>query len=207
MTGLTRAGASLTAAQKKRIRRLLKDARKNSRHSQIDLQSYLLMPIQRIPRYKLLLASLAECTPAEGEDSIPDPLVSAALESMSQLASEMNERKRDSEGRKRLVRRFAGPAALCQHRSQIYWQGRLGKIFKSPIVQAHRTVLKEGSMTLTRVVKRNSNLIASAKPSVEEETSLVWVHSLAVKSERRDLVSEPPSDTDDSTNLFFDSFS
>jgi hypothetical protein len=100
---MAKAASNLTSSQKKRIRELLKSARKDERHSQIDLSSYLLLPIQRIPRYKMLLESLSQCTPDQQDSSTADSVIAAALENMSQLASEMNERKRDSEGRKRLV--------------------------------------------------------------------------------------------------------
>jgi hypothetical protein len=98
-----KAAVNLTSNQKKRIRHLLKTAKKDPRHKQIDLQSYLLMPIQRVPRYKLLLEVLLECTPLPGSLDQGEPVIAVALETMSNLASEMNERKRDNEGRKRLV--------------------------------------------------------------------------------------------------------
>lgn len=121
---------SVPSAQRRRIRQLLRDAKKDQRHSQIDLQSYLLLPIQRIPRYKMLLESLAECTSDVEDADAGDPTIVEALEIITQLANEMNERKRDSEGRHRLF----------------HWQGRLGARFKSPLVQPHRTLLKEGIM-------------------------------------------------------------
>ena len=185
---MAKAASNLTGSQKKRIRELLKTARRDARHSQIDLQSYLLLPIQRIPRYKMLLESLAQCTPIDADLTCADSVIAAALESMSHLASEMNERKRDSEGRKRLVCAQPSGVLLSLTPLQIYWQNRLGKTFKSPIVQAHRTVLKEGTITLTRVVKRTSAIAASARPSVGAKTSLVQVHSLAVDSEPKQLV-------------------
>jgi hypothetical protein len=49
---------------------------------------------------------------------------------MTALASEMNERKRESEGRHRLL----------------HWQQRIGNRFKSPLVQPHRQLVREGSM-------------------------------------------------------------
>ena len=43
-------------------------------------------------------------------------------------------------------------------------------------------------MTLTRVVKRTSAIVASPRPTANAETSLVQVHSLAIDSECRKLV-------------------
>lgn len=98
-----KSGLSLTLNQRRRIRHLLKTAKKDPRHTQMSLQSYLLMPIQRIPRYKLLLEALLECTPMADMPDQGEPAIASALESISNLATEMNERKRDNEGRQRLV--------------------------------------------------------------------------------------------------------
>lgn len=46
---------NLSASQKKRIKAYLKRCRMNPRHSQLNLEGYLLLPVQRIPRYRLLV--------------------------------------------------------------------------------------------------------------------------------------------------------
>ncbi|OLL26579.1 FYVE, RhoGEF and PH domain-containing protein 4 [Neolecta irregularis DAH-3] len=66
---------------------------KHEKHSQIDLSAYLLLPIQRIPRYRLLLADLSRCSKSAVN----------SYQLISSLANEMNDRKRDSEGRKRFI--------------------------------------------------------------------------------------------------------
>lgn len=48
---------NLTTSQRKRIRAYLKRCRINPRHSQLNLEGYLLLPVQRIPRYRLLVSS------------------------------------------------------------------------------------------------------------------------------------------------------
>lgn len=48
--------APLTSSQRKRIKAYLKRCRMNPRHSQLNLEGYLLLPVQRIPRYKLLVS-------------------------------------------------------------------------------------------------------------------------------------------------------
>lgn len=95
--------SGLNSNHKKRIRKLMKEAKRDNRHAQIDLQSYLLMPIQRIPRYRMLLEALMDATPSLENPTEPETALEEAFESISALATEMNERKRDSEGRKRLV--------------------------------------------------------------------------------------------------------
>lgn len=46
---------NLTTSQRKRIKTYLKRCRLNPRHTQLNLEGYLLLPVQRVPRYKLLV--------------------------------------------------------------------------------------------------------------------------------------------------------
>lgn len=48
--------AHLTSGQRKRIKQFLKRCRVNPRHSQLNMEGYLLLPVQRIPRYRLLVS-------------------------------------------------------------------------------------------------------------------------------------------------------
>ena len=56
--GVPHSGSQMTTSQKKRVKAFLKAAKKHPLHSQINLESYLLLPVQRVPRYKLLLEDL-----------------------------------------------------------------------------------------------------------------------------------------------------
>ncbi|KAI0004297.1 hypothetical protein BJV74DRAFT_439824 [Russula compacta] len=128
-------GPQLTSSQRKRIKSYLKRCRLNPRHSQLNLEGYLLLPVQRIPRYRLLLEELARSTPpAEG---YLDPL-DQALDEISSLATNMNEGKRESESRSKLVQ----------------WQARMRGKFPSPLVQPHRRLIMDGPLLLTRVVRK-----------------------------------------------------
>ena len=115
-----------------------------------------------------------ECTPYSEELNRQDPTLSSALESISQLASEMNEKKRESEGRQRLL----------------HWHARLGSEFKSPLVQPHRTLLKEGDMILTRVVKRTLDIVANILGGEHDQTSLLQIQSLFIDNTPKRLVSQ-----------------
>jgi len=128
-------GPQLTSSQRKRIKSYLKRCRLNPRHSQLNLEGYLLLPVQRIPRYRLLLEELARSTaPAEGcLDSLDQ-----ALDEISSLATNMNEGKRESESRSKLVQ----------------WQSRIRGKFPSPLVQPHRRLIMDGPLLLTRVVRK-----------------------------------------------------
>lgn len=123
----------LTPSQRKRVKHYLHACRSHPKHTQINLESYLLLPVQRIPRYKMLLSDLLRATPDE-------PVLESALDEMDALASVMNEEKRDAESRQRLVA----------------WQSRIRGKFPTPLVQAHRRLLLDGPLVLTRVVKRAS---------------------------------------------------
>jgi hypothetical protein len=50
---------NLTTGQRKRIKAYLKRCRLNPRHAQLNLEGYLLLPVQRIPRYKLMVCNFS----------------------------------------------------------------------------------------------------------------------------------------------------
>ncbi|KAI9333043.1 hypothetical protein DFJ73DRAFT_607473, partial [Zopfochytrium polystomum] len=47
--------ASSRRGTARRLRNFLKAAKSHPAHSQISLQAYLILPVQRLPRYKLLV--------------------------------------------------------------------------------------------------------------------------------------------------------
>ncbi|KAH7106986.1 hypothetical protein BKA62DRAFT_685700 [Auriculariales sp. MPI-PUGE-AT-0066] len=126
---------ALTAAQRKRVKAYLKRCRVHPQHDQINLEAYLLLPIQRIPRYKMLLEQLVCATPPK-PNSYDDPL-DRALSEIAGLATNMNEGKRDAEWRTKLVQ----------------WQSRIRGRFPSPLVQPHRRLIMDGHLMLKRVMR------------------------------------------------------
>ena len=72
-------------------------------------------------------------------DAYDDP-IEKALEEISSLAMYMNEGKRESESRRKLV----------------LWQTRIKGKFPSPLVQPHRRLIMDGPLLLTRVVRKQS---------------------------------------------------
>lgn len=135
-------GAVLTPSQRKRVKHFLKRAKENPKHSQINLESYLLLPVQRVPRYKLLLEDLAACTPSREAIGPNDALDDAIME-IAKLASLMNEEKREAESRLRLL----------------HWQQRITSRGPSPLVQPHRKLVLDGALQLIRVVKKASSFV------------------------------------------------
>ncbi|KIK47370.1 hypothetical protein CY34DRAFT_9078 [Suillus luteus UH-Slu-Lm8-n1] len=107
--------AHLTSGQRKRIKHFLKRCRMNPRHPQLNMAGYLLLPVQRIPRYRLLLEELLRSTPPSY--TFLDDSLDRALTEISSLANNMNEGKRESESRRKLVQ----------------WQSRIRGKFPSPL--------------------------------------------------------------------------
>lgn len=144
-------GAHLNPSQRKRVKHFLKRAKENPKHSQINLESYLLLPVQRVPRYKLLLEDLAACTPPR-ETIGPNDALDDAISEITKLASLMNEEKREAESRLRLL----------------HWQQRITSRGPSPLVQPHRKLVLDGALQLIRVVKKSSSFVeVDASPTLD----------------------------------------
>ncbi|KAK0456257.1 hypothetical protein EV421DRAFT_1895502 [Armillaria borealis] len=159
---------NLSSSQRKRIRSYLKRCRMSPRHSQLNLEGYLLLPVQRIPRYRLLLEELLRSTPPS-YDFIEDPL-DRALSEISLLANNMNEGKRESESRRKLVQ----------------WQARIRGKFPSPLVQPHRRLIMDGPLLLTRVVRKA--VVSFEAINSQGDASTVQVDCLAPELTPRPLV-------------------
>ncbi|CDW96595.1 hypothetical protein [Sporisorium scitamineum] len=142
-SGLFGLDASLSPSQRKKIKTFMKRCRTHPRHAQLNVESYLLLPVQRIPRYRLLLEDLVKSTDtarlADGD------ALATALEHVTQIASKVNESKRQSE----------------QDRRLLAWQYRIRGPIEGPLVQPHRRLLKDGSLQLKRVVRRIPGFVRS----------------------------------------------
>ncbi|KAI3653520.1 hypothetical protein MP228_001467 [Amoeboaphelidium protococcarum] len=73
----------------------LNNIAKSTQCKGLSFQAYILAPVQRIPRYKLLLEDLLKHTPAEHTDYLP---LQKALRSIEGVASFVNEMIREQEG-------------------------------------------------------------------------------------------------------------
>ncbi|CAO1632094.1 unnamed protein product [Jaminaea pallidilutea] len=126
----------ISNGQRKRFKAFIKRCRLDPRHTQLGLESYLLLPVQRIPRYELLLKDLAKSTdPKRLHDASS---VRAALSQISLIAANVNESKRQSE----------------QDRKLLAWQARLKTRWQTPLVQPHRRLVRDGTLELRRIVQR-----------------------------------------------------
>ncbi|KAF7339705.1 DH domain-containing protein [Mycena sanguinolenta] len=158
----------LSTSQRKRLRTYLKRCRISPRHSQLNLEGYLLLPVQRIPRYRLLLEELLRATPPTYE-YMDDPL-DRSLAEISLLANNMNEGKREAESRRKLVQ----------------WQSRIRGKFPSPLVQPHRRLIMDGQLLLTRVVRKA--LVSFEAINAQGDPCTVQVDCLAPELTPRPLV-------------------
>ncbi|KAF8140081.1 hypothetical protein EV363DRAFT_326100 [Boletus edulis] len=160
--------ANLTSGQRKRIRTFIKRCRVNPRHSQLNMEGYLLLPVQRVPRYRLLLEELIRSTPPSC--SFMDDALDRALAEISLLANNMNEGKRESETRRKLVQ----------------WQSRIRGKFPSPLVQPHRRLIMDGPLMLTRVVRKT--MVTFENVNAQGDVSAVQVDCLAPELTPRPLI-------------------
>ncbi|KAL1924242.1 uncharacterized protein VTP21DRAFT_7277 [Calcarisporiella thermophila] len=81
------------------FRRFLEQCYRHPRHELLNLQAYLLLPVQRLPRYKLLLEALLKRTPPLHPDYAN---LQYAYQRLTSIAEEINEMVRDSENRRRV---------------------------------------------------------------------------------------------------------
>jgi len=102
----------------------------------IDL---IIMPVQRIPRYKMLLEKLLEETPV---DHIDYPILEEARTKMTKLAEYVNEKKREAENLEQVLKvqdRLSGsvPVFIFHFSFLIFffsnWQSLIGDIFMREI--------------------------------------------------------------------------
>ncbi|KAJ6516346.1 Dbl homology domain-containing protein [Mycena sanguinolenta] len=166
--GVTSGVSPLSTSQRKRLQTYLKRCRISPRHSQPDLEGYLLLPAQRIPRYRLLLEELLQATPPT-HDYTDDPL-DKSLAEISLLANNMNEAKHAAESRRKLVQ----------------WQSRIRGSFPSPLVQPHRRLVMDGQLLLTRIVRKAS--VSCEVINAQGDPCPVQVNCLAPELTPRRLV-------------------
>jgi RhoGEF domain len=118
--------------------RYLKARMQDERHSQLNLLGYLLMPVQRVPRYRLLLEDLVRST------NSPSIRLRAGYSKIEWLAREINDRKAEMEGRRRLVeleRTVVSPPSTPTAKDI-----RLGRVTHTTFVDPARRLVKEGSL-------------------------------------------------------------
>lgn len=118
----------LSVSQKKRIKLFLQQCRSHPNHSQLNLEAYLLLPVQRIPRYRLLLQDLVRATDTRKLRN--SNALSRALLHISHIASGVNRSKMEHE----------------QGQKLLTWQYRIQASIEGTLVQPYRHLLKDGQV-------------------------------------------------------------
>lgn len=119
-------GAGITKQDKARVQAYLAKCKANRRHSQLDMTGYLLLPVQRLTRYKMLLEQLEKFTPPAPAGT--HDYVSEALARISIVLVYVNDYKRSLDSRSR----------LC------HWADHISVVGPSSLVQPHRVLVREG---------------------------------------------------------------
>ncbi|KAI9293049.1 Dbl homology domain-containing protein [Neoconidiobolus thromboides FSU 785] len=126
-------GVGAQSRQRRRIKNYLEQCSQHPKHNQLNLQGFLLLPVQRIPRYKMLLYDLLKYTPLDDPDR--QDLIDAHSD-IAKRAQEINERKRVKEANDKVIE----------------IQNSIKGNHKVPLVEPHRRFIKEGFLYLSRIV-------------------------------------------------------
>lgn len=161
----------LSTNQRKRIKSYMKKCKAHPLHSQISLQSYLLLPVQRIPRYKLLLEALQSVTaiPVPAPDLLAPP-TSADLSALTPPAPTLlafpdspatppGTLIADPQVATALELVADTTSAMNERKREsenrellLRWQSRITAKFRSPLVQPHRILVRPPARV--RLVRR-----------------------------------------------------
>eukprot|EP01122_Echinamoeba_exundans_P009633 TRINITY_DN3450_c0_g2_i1.p1 TRINITY_DN3450_c0_g2~~TRINITY_DN3450_c0_g2_i1.p1 ORF type:complete len:1133 (+),score=306.85 TRINITY_DN3450_c0_g2_i1:263-3400(+) len=125
-------------AQNQKIAKVLMDCRMDSATSGLELTSFLIMPIQRIPRYVMLLTDLFKHTPEDHPDFAD---LKKALASMESVADYVNQKKREAEN-------LMGVLIVSKHISEMANPNELA--------QPHRRYVRQGALTEIEGAKREN---------------------------------------------------
>ncbi|KAI3635913.1 hypothetical protein MIR68_006051 [Amoeboaphelidium protococcarum] len=133
LTRLQSVKHSQGVSKKKRLyfKEICTAAMKDPRHTQPNLSFYLIMPVQRVPRYKLLLEDLLKNTTSSHPDYKD---LHKALAEIRQRAIEINEKKREADNNEKIL-------AI---------QNRIKGSLSSPLVQPFRKLLNAGQVFYCR---------------------------------------------------------
>ena len=100
----------------------------NSNRPQQNMDSYLIMPVQRVPRYKLLLKELHKYTPEGHSDRLTLVQALGAIDSTAHLINETIRQREDFDKLVRLESRFSsGKVSLAQLGRRLVKEGNLIK--------------------------------------------------------------------------------
>ncbi|KAJ3214442.1 hypothetical protein HDU67_001682, partial [Dinochytrium kinnereticum] len=136
----------------RRLKNFMKQAKSNPAHGQISLQAYLILPVQRLPRYRLLVDQLLESTPLKHADRRDMELAAVAVRDR---VAECNDKKREMEETER--------GLWAMSRVKVRSGSINGDLFCH--VRSGRRFLRQGSFKILKIVEAKDPALVSTKPS------------------------------------------
>mmetsp|Transcript_9378 Transcript_9378/g.12938 ORF Transcript_9378/g.12938 Transcript_9378/m.12938 type:complete len:313 (+) Transcript_9378:185-1123(+) len=130
----------------KRLTKFKQRVLEDPQNAALTIEAYLIMPIQRIPRYELLFRELVKLTPPEHVDY---PNLNKCLSVIKDVCTKINENKRNAEGVE----------------EEINKQVKSMKTLKKVLIKRTGTIRKISSSVAKQVKKLPMNNTDSAKES------------------------------------------
>jgi len=130
--------------------KLLVEYKKNPECHQLDLQSFLIMPVQRVPRYSLLLRDIAKHTWSEHPDYNE---LNQAVKEVEQIATWLNDKKKEAEYSSKL---FEITSVITKAPTSLNLMEPTRRFFRETQMPDHKTTIYLfNDMILTAEVKKN----------------------------------------------------
>ncbi|GAB5372076.1 hypothetical protein AAMO2058_001634600, partial [Amorphochlora amoebiformis] len=143
----------------------------------LDISSYLIMPIQRLPRYELLLRELLSHTPGSSTSQRRD--IEAALVAVGSAASKLNETKRSAESSERLGAVYK----TLKHKPKEFKLLAPGRVLlhESPVTLTCKTFRKKKNSSV-EIVGKSGYLFLCSDIMVLFDTDNVYLGHTAVEN-------------------------
>eukprot|EP01119_Soliformovum_irregulare_P020718 TRINITY_DN6765_c0_g1_i1.p1 TRINITY_DN6765_c0_g1~~TRINITY_DN6765_c0_g1_i1.p1 ORF type:complete len:1125 (-),score=348.96 TRINITY_DN6765_c0_g1_i1:27-3344(-) len=161
-----------TKAGNKDFAKFLWECKENPETMSLELDSFLILPVQRMPRYALLLQDLVKHTWKDHQDFRD---LTVALQSINQVSNYINEKKRESESQTKIVelqKKFQGKFDNLVDPSRRF-------VRQDELTLVHGTKAKERDIFLFNdkllVTKEVGNLLAKNGWKVLKELSLEFL--------------------------------
>ncbi|KAJ3088951.1 hypothetical protein HK102_007559 [Quaeritorhiza haematococci] len=158
-----------SSSRRRKFKTFMKEARSNVKHAQqSSFDGFLVLPVQRLPRYKLLLEQLVKHTPCDHKDY---EVMLRALDEIKHRVEECNERKRAWEVRQKGVKILKRLFSRSRH-ERSYLFGAPTQTGANGQCQL-RAFIQEGTL---RVIKTVSHGIPSAllQREQQDEDGSTW---------------------------------
>ncbi|KAJ3026843.1 UNVERIFIED_CONTAM: hypothetical protein HDU68_004981 [Siphonaria sp. JEL0065] len=130
----------------KKFKNMVKIAKSSPSHTQISLQSYLILPVQRLPRYKLLVDQLLESTPLNHPDRAD---LQTAADAIRACVAECNDKKREMEEHERGLKQMARIRTMKAKST-----GAISKFSHIHMAGLQRQFVRESAFRLVKFVER-----------------------------------------------------